>query len=143
MTEARFPLFLAHHEFRPDSGGAGQNRGGVGSVLKMRMEIAEPAKANTAGDGIRHAPYGLFGGKDGRPHRYRLISRGRSRFLKTKQVGIPVLPGDVFFIESSGGGGYGDPAKRDREADAADLANGFTTKGRIPNRTRGRKAGSR
>jgi N-methylhydantoinase B len=83
--------------------------------------------ANTAGDGVRYAPYGLFGGEDGLPHRYRLISKGRTRLLKTKEVGIPVLPGDVFYIESSGGGGYGAPSERDPEAHESDLANGFVT----------------
>jgi N-methylhydantoinase B len=127
VTEVRFPLFLKRHEFRPDSSGAGKYRGGVGSEMEMQVEITEPAVANTAGDGIRYAPYGLFGGKDGLPHRYRLLSKGRSRFLKTKEVGVPVLPGDVFYIESSGGGGYGDPKERAPEAHAADLANGFVT----------------
>ena len=46
----------------------------------MHVEITEPAVANTAGDGVRYAPYGLFGGEDGLPHRYRLISKGRRRF---------------------------------------------------------------
>jgi N-methylhydantoinase B len=138
VTEVRFPLFLKYHEFRPDSGGAGKFRGGVGSVLELCVEVAEPARANTAGDGIRHRPYGLFGGWEGLPHRYRLISGARTRFLKTKEVGIPVHPGDVFFIESSGGGGYGDPAERDPGAHAEDLANGFVTrKGRPARTTRG------
>ena len=127
VTEVRFPLFLRRHEFRPDSGGAGKFRGGVGSVLEMRAEVASPAVANTAGDGVRHAPYGLFGGQDGLPHRYRLISRGHARALRTKEVGIVVRPGDVFWIESSGGGGYGDPALRAPAARAADLTNGFVT----------------
>jgi N-methylhydantoinase B len=75
---------------------------------------------------VRHAPYGLLGGKDGRPHRYRLRSRGRpDRVLKTKEVGIQVRPGDVFLVESSGGGGYGSPAKRSREARALDRDGGF------------------
>jgi N-methylhydantoinase B len=109
VAEVRFPLFFRRHEFRPGSGGAGRFRGGVGSVLDLEMEIDQPARANTAGDGVRHAPYGLLGGEDGRPHRYRLRSRdGRRRTLKTKEVGITVLPGDVFEIESSGGGGYGE-----------------------------------
>jgi N-methylhydantoinase B len=56
-----------------------------------------------------------------------LISKGRSRFMKTKESNIPVLPGDVFYIESSGGGGYGDPKERAPEAHAADLADGFVT----------------
>lgn len=139
VTEVRFPLRLERHEFRPNSGGDGQFRGGVGSHLRMRVEIAEPAVANTAGDGVRHAPYGLFGGRDGAVHRYRLISRRRTRVLRTKEVGIPVLPGDVFHIDSSGGGGYGPPARRDPGARAADLENGFVTaraSGRRPARTR-------
>jgi N-methylhydantoinase B len=139
VTEVRFPLFLKRHEFRPDSAGNGKFRGGVGAVLEMHVDIAEPAVANTAGDGVRYAPYGLFGGEDGLPHRYRLISKGRTRFLKTKEVGIPVLPGDVFYIESSGGGGYGDPNERDPEAHAADLANGLVTeKRRSQSKRRGR-----
>jgi N-methylhydantoinase B len=137
MTEVRFPLFFARHEFRPDSGGGGRFRGGVGSILEMRLETERLAVANTAGDGVRHAPYGLFGGRDGLPHRYRLLSKGRARVLKTKEVGIPVRPGDVFLVESSGGGGYGDPRLRDRTARASDLANGFVT-GR-PRRHEGRR----
>jgi N-methylhydantoinase B len=128
VTEVRFPLFLKHHEFRPDSAGMGKHRGGSGANLEMHVEIAEPAVANTAGDGVRHPPYGLFGGGDGLTHRYRLLSRGkRPRFLKTKEVGIPVQPGDVFLIESAGGGGYGPLAERDPGAIAEDHANGFVT----------------
>jgi N-methylhydantoinase B len=136
VTEVRFPLFLRRHEFRPDSGGTGRYRGGVGSVLEMRVEIAEPASANTAGDGVRHAPYGLFGGADGLLHRYRLRSHGSDRVLRTKEVGIPVAPGDVFFVESAGGGGYGDPRGRSADVHAADLQNGVVTPRRARSRSR-------
>src|SRR4029453_2741770 len=95
-------------------------------VLRLRVDVEEPAVANTAGEGVRHAPYGLFGGKDGLPHRYRLLSRGATRALKTKEVGIRVRPGDVFLVESSGGGGYGAPSKRTRQARARDRGNGLT-----------------
>jgi N-methylhydantoinase B len=92
------------------------------------VDVEEPAVANTAGDGVRHAPYGLFGGADGLPHRYRLLSRGRPpRVLRTKEVGIPVRPGDVFLVESSGGGGWGAASKRAQEARARDRANGLVT----------------
>ena len=129
VAEARFPLTFERHEFRPDSAGDGMHRGGVGAVLRLRVDIEEPAVANTAGDGVRHAPYGLLGGKDGLPHRYRLESRGRApRILKTKEVGVPVRKGDVFLIESSGGGGYGPPSKRARAARAGDRENGFVKK---------------
>jgi N-methylhydantoinase B len=130
VTEVRFPLFFARHEFRPDSGGDGRYRGGPGSVLELHAEIAEPARANTAGDGTRHAPYGILGGQDGLPHRYRRRSRGRrDRVLRTKEVGVVVRPGDVFLVESGGGGGYGDPRRRAAEARAYDRENGFVTRG--------------
>ena len=112
VTEVRFPLFFRTHEFRPGSGGDGQYRGGPGCVLEMVAEIAEPARGNTAGDGVKYGACGILGGKDGLPHRYVLHSEGRQqRALKTKEVGIEIRPGDVFRIEFGGGGGWGDPAQ--------------------------------
>jgi N-methylhydantoinase B len=128
VAETRFPLFFKRHEFRPDSAGDGRFRGGVGSILELHMETTEPAKANTAGDGIRYPAYGILGGEDGLPHRYRMLSRGQRRALKTKEVDIPVLPGSVFLIESAGGGGYGPPRARSAQARTADLENGFVTR---------------
>jgi N-methylhydantoinase B len=143
VTEVRFPLFFARHEFRPDSGGDGRYRGGPGSVLELHAEIAGLARANTAGDGTRHAPYGILGGQDGLPHRYRLRSRGRrDRVLRTKEVGVVVRPGDVFLVESGGGGGYGDPRKRAPDARAYDRENGFVTRGPAAPATRPRAARS-
>ena len=78
VAEVRFPLTFEWHEFRPGSAGDGQHRGGVGSVLRLRVDTVEDAVANTAGDGTRHPSYGILGGKDGLPHRYRLLSRGRA-----------------------------------------------------------------
>ncbi|HWN16805.1 MAG TPA: hydantoinase B/oxoprolinase family protein, partial [Candidatus Dormibacteraeota bacterium] len=127
VAETRFPLFFKRHEFRPDSAGDGRFRGGVGSVLELRMETTEPALGNTAGDGVRYPAYGVLGGKDGLPHRYRMIARGQTRVLKTKEVGVPIPPGAMFLVESMGGGGYGPPARRSSEARAADRVNGFVS----------------
>ena len=143
VAETRFPLFFKQHEFRPDSAGDGRFRGGVGSVLELRMETTEPAKGNTAGDGVRHPSYGILGGRDGLPHRYRMIARGATRELKTKEIGIPILPGAVFLIHSAGGGGYGDPRQRDPAARAQDAENGLVHRkngnGRRPGAARGRR----
>ncbi|MET0487658.1 MAG: hydantoinase B/oxoprolinase family protein, partial [Candidatus Rokuibacteriota bacterium] len=120
--------------FRADSGGDGMHRGGVGAELRLRVDVEEAAVANTAGDGARHAPYGLLGGGEGLPHRYRLRSRGgQTRVLKTKEVGIVVRPGDVFLVESSGGGGYGPARRRSAEARQQDATNGLVS--RSPRRT--------
>ncbi|MBI3517454.1 MAG: hydantoinase B/oxoprolinase family protein [Proteobacteria bacterium] len=128
VTEVRFPLFFARHEFRPDSGGDGQYRGGPGGVLEMVAEIAEPALGNTAGDGVRHGACGILGGNDGAPHRYILHSDGQPpRPIRTKETGIVIRPGDRFMIESGGGGGWGEPRKRTAAARATDLESGFVT----------------
>ncbi len=143
VAETRFPLFFARHEFRPDSAGDGRHRGGVGSVLELRMETAEPALGNTAGDGARHPSHGILGGRDGKPHHYRMRGNGQMRVLKTKEMGIPIPPGAVFLIESAGGGGYGEPKRRDASARAADLENGFVTQGPARPAPSSRTAGPR
>jgi N-methylhydantoinase B len=128
FAEARFPLHFEKHEFRPDSGGDGEFRGGAGVVLDLVVETETPARGNTAGDGARHGACGLQGGADGAPHEYRLISPGREpRLLKTKEVGIEIRPGDVLAIRSGGGGGWGRPERRRAEARARDLEQGLVT----------------
>jgi N-methylhydantoinase B len=128
VTEVRFPLFFRRHEFRPDSGGAGQYRGGPGGVVEMVVETAEPAVGNTAGDGVRYGACGILGGADGVPHRYTLYSEGQPpRAIKTKEVGLVVHPGDVLLLESGGGGGWGNRSLRNPDATARDIENGFVT----------------
>jgi N-methylhydantoinase B len=135
VTEVRFPLFFRRHEFRPDSGGDGQYRGGPGCIAEIAVEIAEPALGNTAGDGVRHGACGILGGSDGAPHHYVLRSAGRpDRDIKTKEVGLAIRPGDVLHVESGGGGGWGDPKKRTAAARERDVEIGFVsaTSGRAP-----------
>ncbi|QEL22843.1 hydantoinase B/oxoprolinase family protein [Bosea sp. F3-2] len=131
VAEVRFPLHFRHHEYRTDSGGRGQHRGGLGVSLDLELEIAKTAMANTAGDGIRHGSCGLLGGEDGQPHSYRLISPGKApRPLKTKEVGIKLSPGDVLEIRSAGGGGWGAPEKRNPAAIARDQLQHLISEGR-------------
>ena len=93
----------------------------------MVVETAEPALANTAGDGVVHGACGILGGEDGRPHRYVLYSGNREpRPIRTKETGLEIRPGDRLVLESGGGGG-GDPARRDPAAIAADRDSGFVT----------------
>jgi N-methylhydantoinase B len=128
VTEVRFPLFFKTHEFRPDSGGPGRYRGGTGGVVEMVVETEEPAVGNTAGDGVRHGACGILGGEDGLPHRYLLYSGNQEpRAIKTKETGLVIRPGDRMVLESGGGGGWGEPAKRGAEDRARDTESGFAT----------------
>lgn len=127
VMEARFPLFFRRHDFRKNSAGDGRHRGGFGSTLEMVVETENPVFAVPAGEGKRHAPYGLFGGKDGKPHFYRILRArdGSERELKTKEVGVMIEPGDTLLVQSAGGGGFGDPDERDPALRARDMADGL------------------
>jgi N-methylhydantoinase B len=126
MAEARFPLFFAKHEFRPGSAGDGTYRGGLGGELVMRLETDGPSVANTAGDGVRYGAAGMLGGHDAAPHHYTLNrADGTSRDLRTKEVGIPLAPGDTLHVRAGGGGGWGPPEKRDPAARVRDAAEGL------------------
>ncbi|HXP03135.1 MAG TPA: hydantoinase B/oxoprolinase family protein [Stellaceae bacterium] len=128
VTEVRFPLFFKRHEFRPDSGGDGQYRGGPGGIVEMVIEIEEPALANTAGDGVVHGACGILGGADGAPHRYMLYSANREpRAIRTKETGLVINPGDRLVLESGGGGGWGHPAERNDAEKARDTESGFVS----------------
>jgi N-methylhydantoinase B len=128
VAEVRFPLHFRQHEFRADSGGDGQYRGGLGVNLDLVLETAKPALGNTAGDGARHGSAGMLGGNDSAPHRYTLISDGKPpRVLRTKETGIELLPGDCLEVRSAGGGGWGPPEKRSPEARAKDRMQGLVT----------------
>ncbi|HYB10161.1 MAG TPA: hydantoinase B/oxoprolinase family protein [Alphaproteobacteria bacterium] len=128
VAEVRFPLFFEKHEFRAGSGGDGQYRGGAGCDLELVVQTSKEAVGNTAGDGVRHGACGLFGGRDGLPHSYRLRSKRRKpRMLKTKETGIVIRAGDVIEVHSGGGGGWGAPEKRTAAARARDRLLGYTT----------------
>ncbi|MBL8670871.1 MAG: hydantoinase B/oxoprolinase family protein [Alphaproteobacteria bacterium] len=129
VAEVRFPLHFRRHEFRPDSAGDGQWRGGVGVDLDLVVEAEGETLGNTAGDGVRYGSAGILGGQDSLPHRYVLHSKGRKpRVLKTKEVGIVIRPGDVLEVHSAGGGGWGDPRKRSAAARESDAENGLVTR---------------
>ena len=127
VTEERFPFFVERHELRPDSGGVGTWRGGLGAVCDLVYEGEGPALLNTAGDGVVVPPFGLFGAADGLPHHYTIVSNGSERVLGSKEVGVVVNPGDHIVCLSSGGGGYGEPGDRDKDAAIWDAKNGYVT----------------
>ena len=125
ITEERFPFKIVRNDLRPGSGGEGTWRGGLGAVFEMVYEGDEPAKLNMAGDGVVNPPFGLFGGAPGLPHRYKVVSNGRERMLKSKETEVPILPGDRIIALSAGGGGYGPPGSRDPDSRSRDQDSGL------------------
>ncbi len=128
LTEERFPFLIRSHEMRPDSGGDGEWRGGLGGVCDLIYEGQGEARLNTAGDGVINPPPGMLGGRPGLPHIYSIVSNGTERLLRSKEAGVTVKPGDVIRVLSAGGGGFGDPAARSQAARDWDIKNGYCTK---------------
>ncbi len=125
VAESRFPLLFETHEYRANSAGDGLHRGGTGGDMRLRIETAGPARANTAGEGVVHGARGVLGGKDGAPHDYTLLAPDAPpRKLQSKEVGVVIPPGSVIHVLSGGGGGWGDPARRDPAARARDAVEG-------------------
>ena len=127
MVEAKYPVTFMKYGLIPDSGGAGQFRGGLGLVREWRLDAAE-GSLSTNFERFRHAPYGIKGGAPGSLSRTTVTHLdGSKASLRSKVSGIPLKRGDIVTIETSGGGGYGDPASRDPQRLARDLAEGLVT----------------
>ena len=126
MIESRHPVVFTRNALRPDSGGAGRYRGGLGMVREWRLDADEGVFAATF-DRFRHPPFGLEGGGPGAVGRLSLRRDGEVRALGSKVVGIPLQRGDIVTVETSGGGGFGSPSERNAEAVAVDVENGYVS----------------
>ncbi len=126
VIERELPLLFTRYELRPSSGGAGQWRGGMGVIRSFKI-LAPKAKVTVIGERVRHSPYGLLGGKPGKPARYYIVKKnGEKIMLKSKDT-IVVEQGDEVVIETAGGGGYGPPERREEGKIVEDYENELIT----------------
>jgi N-methylhydantoinase B len=125
VIESEYPLRVERCDLRPDTGGAGRHRGGVGLRRAYRI-LGERAELTTMVERMRVAPWGVFGGKDGAPFRVTL-ARGAKRVRLRGKENRDLVQDDLIVVESSGGGGYGRPAERPSDLRALDRANGYVT----------------
>ncbi len=127
ILEASYPILVEEYAYRPDSGGAGRQRGGLGCVRQYRL-LAEEAVLQLRADRYENRPYGLFGGAPGAASR-NLLWNGEDFDLLGSKVTRTVRRGDVVRHEQAGGGGYGDPLDRPAEAVLEDVVDGKITPG--------------
>lgn len=124
MIEAGMPISFVGYGLLPGSGGAGAQRGGLGLFREWRVDAAR-ASFTAQMDRFRHRPYGLAGGEAGAAGHLYLIRDGERTALHSKVSNLPLRRGDVIRLETSGGGGFGDPRKRSAEARASDRRLGY------------------
>jgi N-methylhydantoinase B len=125
IWESRNPWLIERVELRQDSGGAGEHRGGNG--LSMDVRLLEDAELTAVIDRTRTAPAGLAGGRPALPNHALVRLPDGSRRVCAKATRLAMPAGTLLELRTGGGGGYGDPARRDPEAVRADLRAGYVS----------------
>ncbi len=122
-TEQVGPVIVWRKELRPGSGGDGQHRGGLGQIIEIEPAPGHEFDFSAMFDRVNHAAKGRDGGKDGAAG---IVALDDGTALKPK--GWQHVPaGRRLVLHLPGGGGYGDPARRDADARAIDARRGYVT----------------
>ncbi len=125
IIESEFPCRIREYSLNTDSGGAGEFRGGLNFVREY--EMLEPAEIVYRADRSIELPAGIQGGMPGGPSRF-VVNPGTPDEQQMPSSARMTLPeGTTFRVNGPGGGGYGDPKKRDAKALANDIAEGYVS----------------
>ena len=113
--EMEYPLRVEEYSFVENSGGAGKYRGGLG-IRRIIRPIAHKCEFSGVGERFKHSPWGVFGGKPGKPGKFFIKHKnGKITKLSSKSSSIYTTEKDAIVMETPGAGGYGDPKKRSKE----------------------------
>lgn len=122
ISEHIAPLRFHHKKLRPDSGGAGRHRGGLGQEILIESRSETPIAVSFLAERTIFPAFGIEGGRDGAPGELRI--NGEKTDPKKQYV---LNKGDTVSLGTPGGGGHGDPKLRSAAALAADVAAGYVT----------------
>jgi N-methylhydantoinase B len=127
-VESDMGVIFRNYDIRPDSGGPGKWRGGVGLVITIEVLRDGGSFLARGMERLRFPPYGVRGGKPGGNMRaiLNLGHTGEKELTKFDQ--LPVNAGDTLTFMMAGGGGYGDPFEREPERVQSDVEAGFVTR---------------
>jgi N-methylhydantoinase B len=124
IAETQTPLIFWRKELRPDSGGAGRTRGGLGQIIEVGSGIDAPFDILAAFDRIDHPPRGRDGGRDGEAG-YVGLTSGQ----KLRGKGFQTVPADDrLLVLTPGGAGIGAPSERARASVHDDVESGLVSR---------------
>ena len=128
IMEQNFPVLYRRYALHEGSGGAGEHRGGFGLDYEIEL-LRGQARASFVMDHGRVGPQGVRGGQDGAVNRVEVVRGGVVMVPEhlSKAQDIALQPGDRVRVRTPGGGGYGDPARRDPALVAEDVRLGRYT----------------
>jgi N-methylhydantoinase B len=127
VSEQIAPLRFHHKRLRPDSGGPGRHRGGLGQEILLESRSVTPIAVSFLAERTRFPAFGVEGGQAGAPGELRI--NGKQVDPKCQYV---LRHGDTVQLSTPGGGGHGNPAKRSEAKREVDLKAGYVTKTGTP-----------
>jgi N-methylhydantoinase B len=122
FTETKFPLIVEKLGLRTDSGGAGYRRGGLG--YEKHYRVLTDCRTIVTADRVALGCYGVAGGKAGKPFLSTVDPDGENRALGGLVDGAPVAAGKILRVQTTGGGGWGDPLLREPDRVLLDIIQG-------------------
>lgn len=125
IHETEFPVRVTRFDVRPDSGGPGKFRGGLGCTREYQVleEAMVPIRGAKGVLRSKLPPWGVFGGQPARIGSTWV--NGVEIPERTREISL--TPGDVIRVDMNAGGGYGDPLDRDPERVLGDVLDGYVT----------------
>ena len=132
ILEAAYPVLFTQWALRPDSAGLGEHRGGLGATYEI--EVLADAEVFLLGERGKAPPLGVLGGGPGALNRFawQAGEGWRSPPMVSKVTDVRLGAGQRLRLDTPGGGGWGDPARRDPAAAARDRRLGYVTDGTAP-----------
>ena len=125
VIESLSPVVMKRRELRADSGGAGTWRGGLGQLTEFTRRGEGRWSVSSIADRTAYPAPGLLGGQPGAKGE---VTLGDGTRLNAKAL-KDLKPGEVVHVNLPGGGGYGDPMRRDAEKVRWDVIDGYVTPG--------------
>ena len=133
ILEAAYPVAFTQWALRPDSGGVGKHRGGLGAIYEIEL-LEESATVFLFGERGKFPPPGVVGGGAGAMNKFTYQSADEETTfpdktppLASKITGVKLRRGQRVRLETPGGGGYGNAQERPEELIRNDLAQGYVS----------------
>jgi N-methylhydantoinase B len=124
--ETYLPMRFVYYGLRPDTGGVGEHRGGCG-IERSWILTSPKATLSILAERTKIRPWGLQGGGSGALGEYRIVKKDGEVIVLPSKCTVQIKEGDTLTALTPGGGGYGDPRKRDPEAVLRDVLNGLVS----------------
>jgi N-methylhydantoinase B len=130
ILESLYPVMFTQWALRPDSGGPGRHRGGLGAIYEIEAIADGGAEVFLLGERGKYPPFGVNGGGNAALNRFVFETKEGERTprLVSKVTDVRIARGQRVRLETPGGGGFGDPATRDPERVARDVRLGYVSR---------------